>query len=110
MTAGTFAKMKDGRTHLGHKQEHAVDMDTGAVVAVTIEGANQGDTSTLDGTLEAVEQNLADARVEAGGESQMVDEPEEVVADKGYHSKSRLTSATPCTRIGGARMATVDSS
>jgi hypothetical protein len=34
-----IAKMKDGRTHLAHKAEHAVDLDTGAVVAVTLQGA-----------------------------------------------------------------------
>ena len=37
-----IAKMKDGRTHLAHKAEHAVDLDTGAVVAVTLQGADQG--------------------------------------------------------------------
>ena len=31
-----ITKMKDGRTHLAHKAEHAVDLDTGAVVAVTL--------------------------------------------------------------------------
>src|SRR5664280_2364711 len=46
-----IAKMKDGRTHLAHKAEHAVDLDTGAVVAVTLQGADQGDTTTLDQTL-----------------------------------------------------------
>src|ERR1700738_1524516 len=45
------AKMKDGRTHLAHKAEHAVDLDTGAIVAVTLQGADQGDTTTLDVTL-----------------------------------------------------------
>jgi transposase len=45
------AKMKDGRTHLAHKAEHAVDLDTGAVVAVTLQGADKGDTTTLDQTL-----------------------------------------------------------
>ena len=34
------AKMKDGRTHLAHKAEHAVDVDTGAIVAVTLQGAD----------------------------------------------------------------------
>ncbi|HWW75320.1 MAG TPA: transposase, partial [Pyrinomonadaceae bacterium] len=87
-----ITRMKDGRTHLAHKQEHAVDMDTGAVVAVTVQGANQGDTSTLEGTLEAAEQNLDDAREHAGDESKMNDEPEELVADKGYHSKMVLLS------------------
>ena len=52
-----ITKMKDGRTHLAHKAEHAVDMDTGAVVAVTLQGADLGDTTTLPETLaEAVEQ------------------------------------------------------
>ena len=46
-----IAKMKDGRTHLAHKAEHAVDWDTGAVVAVTLQGADQGDTATLEETL-----------------------------------------------------------
>jgi transposase len=45
------AKMKDGRTHLAHKAEHAVDLDSGAVVAVTLQAADMGDTTTLDETL-----------------------------------------------------------
>ena len=45
------AKMKDGCTHLAHKAEHAVDLDSGAVVAVTLQGADKGDTATLDNTL-----------------------------------------------------------
>jgi transposase len=87
-----ITKMKDGRTHLAHKQEHAVDMDTGAAVAVTLQGATEGDTSTLAGTLEAAQQNLAEAREKAGGESKRSDEPKEVVADKGYHSKAVMLS------------------
>ena len=39
--------MKDGRTHLAHKAEHAVDMETGAIVAVTLQGADVGDTTTI---------------------------------------------------------------
>jgi len=41
-----IAKMKDGRTYLAHKAEHAVDLDTGAVIAATLQGADQGDTKT----------------------------------------------------------------
>ena len=41
------AKMKDGQTHLAHKAEHAIDLDSGALVAVTVRGADQGDTTTL---------------------------------------------------------------
>jgi len=87
-----ITKMKDGRTHLAHKQEHAVDMETGAVVAITIQGATEGDTATIEGTLEAAEQNLDKARDHAGDDSKMADEPEEAVADKGYHSKCVLLS------------------
>jgi transposase len=51
-----ITKMKDGRTHLAHKAEHAVDMETGAVVAVTLQPANAGDTYTVHETLiEAVQ-------------------------------------------------------
>jgi transposase len=46
-----IAKMTDGRTHLAHKAEHAVDLDTGAIVAVTLQAADRGDTTTLDETL-----------------------------------------------------------
>jgi transposase len=89
-----ITKMKDGRTHLAHKQEHAVDMDTGAVVAVTLQGATEGDTSTIEGTLEAAEQNLDEARKHAGEDSGMADEPENVVGDKGYHSKAVILALT----------------
>src|SRR5712691_4024002 len=87
-----IAKMKDGRTHLAHKAEHAVDMDTGAVVAVTLQGADQGDTSTLDETL--CEAGMAVAE-QVGREAELRpnDKPkvnlagiEETVTDKGYHS------------------------
>jgi transposase len=85
-----ITKMKDGRTHLAHKQEHAVDMDTGVIVAVTVHGGAEGDTATLKTTLDTAQKNLDDARESAGDESQQEDEPQEIVADKGYHSKSVL--------------------
>jgi transposase len=87
-----ITKMKDGRTHLAHKEEHAVDLDTGAVVAVTLVPASAGDTATIEGTLDAAVKNLDDAREMGGDESQRDGEPEEVVADKGYHSKMVLLS------------------
>ena len=34
-----ITKMKDGRTHLDHKAEHAVDLESGAVVGVTVQRA-----------------------------------------------------------------------
>lgn len=87
-------KMKDGRTHLAHKQEHAVDMDSGAVVAVTIHGAAEGDTSTVMKTLEKAEEILAEVRESLGGEESKKPEkkPKEIVGDKGYHSKMVLTA------------------
>src|SRR5450755_2777908 len=53
-----ISKMKDGSAHLAHKQEHAVDMDSGAVVAVTIQPADEGDTTTWRPTVEETYQNL----------------------------------------------------
>jgi hypothetical protein len=41
-----ITKMKDGRTHLAHKAEHAIDLDSGAMVAVTVHGADVGDTTS----------------------------------------------------------------
>jgi transposase len=80
-----ITKMKDGRTHLAHKAEHAVDLDTGAIVAVTIQGADVGDTQTLPETLaEAVEQ--LDQVTDADGEPVAL--ADEVVADKGCHSRA----------------------
>ena len=46
-----ITKMKDGRTHLAHKVEHAVDFSSGAVVAVTVQPADAGDTATILETL-----------------------------------------------------------
>ena len=87
-----IAKMKDGRTHLAHKAEHAVDLDTGAVVAVTLEGADQGDTTTLDATLSEAGMAVAEL-VGREAELRPDDKPkvnvngiEELVTDKGYHS------------------------
>ncbi len=87
-----IAKMKDGSTHLAHKAEHAVDMDTGAVVAVTLQEADLGDTTTVKETLAEAGAMVAEL-IEREAESQPREKPqvnlggiEEVVADKGYHS------------------------
>jgi transposase len=80
-----IAKLKDGRTHLAYKPEHAVDLDTGAIVAAEIHAADQGDTATLPDTRGAAEANLA-----AVGAAPTPEEPAELVADKGYHSRDGL--------------------
>src|SRR6266516_2173918 len=82
-------KMKDGRTHLAHKAEHAVDLDSGALIAVTIQGADEGDTTTIAETLAEAEAQL-DAVIERAPEDVDPEAPAEVVADKGYHSDATL--------------------
>jgi transposase len=86
-----IAKMKDGRTHMAHKAEHAVDLDTGAIVAVTLQGADQGDTTTLWNTIEESVENLREV-ADAPNAPQCLqgDMMRQVVADKGYHSNDTL--------------------
>lgn len=76
-------KMKDGRTHLAHKAEHAVDVTSGAIVAVTIQGAHLGDTTSVIETLISAAEQVEAVRGEAG-------RLDEVVADKGYYSKQTM--------------------
>jgi transposase len=76
-----IAKMKDGRTHLAHKAEHAVDLSSGAIVAITLQAADLGDTTTIGVTLQQAQANATPIN-ERG--------VEEVVADKGYHSNEVL--------------------
>ena len=80
-----IAKMKDGRTHLAHKAEHVVDLETGALLDVSLHGADQGDTQTVVPSVEAAFEQVS-AAVEAQGEALPEKLFEEVVADKGYHS------------------------
>ena len=87
-----IAKMKDGSTHLAHKAEHAVDMESGAVIAVTLQAADTGDTMSIYETLaeagETVERLAEREAAKSPDEERQVnaDGIEEVVADKGYHS------------------------
>jgi len=76
-----ITKMKDGRTRMAHKSEHAVDMDSGAVLAVTLHGGAAADTQTIYTTMQAAcEQTLS-----LGQPS-----PKEWVADKGYHCNATM--------------------
>src|SRR3954471_3181378 len=78
--AARIAKMKDGRTRLGYKPEHAVDLDTEVIVAIKIHPADQGDTQTLAGTLAH-----AEAMLDLVGAA-----PAELIADTGYHCRAGL--------------------
>src|SRR4051812_4475531 len=80
-----IAKLKDGRTHLAYKPEHAMDLDTGAVVAAEVHAADQGDTTTMPGTLARAAAQLA-----AGDAAPTPQAPAELIADKGYHSRDAL--------------------
>jgi hypothetical protein len=76
------AKMKDGRTHLAYKAEHAVDLDSGLVLAAAVHPADQGDAATLVDSLLRTQVNLVRAGLEI--------DVEEAVADKGYHKSETL--------------------
>ena len=86
-----IAKMKDGRTHLAHKAEHAVDMETGAVLAVTLQDANAGDTTTLEETLIAVAEQMEKLTEDPKTAAQVSEDwLAELVTDKGYHSNEKM--------------------
>jgi transposase len=72
-----ITKMKDGRTKLAYKAEHAVDLGSGALLAVTVQPADRGDTTSYTETLDAAQSEAMESHP-AG--------IEEVVMDKGYHS------------------------
>jgi transposase len=96
-----ITKMKDGRTHLAYKAEHAVDLETGAVVALTVQPADRGDTVSMTATLAEAGSTVTElagqpAQTDAVGPVETVSEVgvERVVADKGYHSKQALEDLT----------------
>jgi transposase len=78
-----IAKMKDGRTHLAYKAEHAVDLASEAIVATTVTFADKSDPQSGPVTLSLAEANL----VLAGSETKIA----EAVMDKGYHDNNLLT-------------------
>ncbi|HYN82116.1 MAG TPA: transposase [Gemmatimonadaceae bacterium] len=86
-----ITKMKDGRTHLAHKAEHAVDMKTGAIVGVTLQGADQGDTTTIMATVVEATSTLRELSDDQATQEKINDKwMSEVVTDKGYHSSQTL--------------------
>ena len=86
-----ITKMKDGRTHLGYKAEHAVDMETGALLAVTLHGGTEGDTRTIAATEAEAKAVLEDVLEDEQAAANLSDQAfSEIVADKGYHSNQVL--------------------
>jgi len=101
-----ITRMKNGTTRLAYKPEHAVDLDTGVIVAAPIHPADQGDTNTLDPTLKAAARNLAGISLAPTSK-----DPCDLVTDKGYHSrgvlkqldgdiwKTRISEPTPANGV-----------
>jgi transposase len=88
-----ITKMKDGRTHLAHKAEHAVDLNTGALLAVTVQPAAAGDTHTVYETLAMCGEHIRQVATTGNEKDSGALNPEgpaELVLDKGYHSNDVL--------------------
>ncbi len=86
-----IVKMKDGRTHLAHKVEHAVDLETGAVVAATIQPAHTGDTTTFVETAHETIHRLEEVKADPAVADQLSETIlEELVLDAGAHSNRVL--------------------
>jgi transposase len=81
-----ITRMKDGRTHLAHKAEHAIDLDSGAMVAVTLHGADVGDSSSLVETAITAAEQVEAAHAASPTPAALT----ELVADKGYHSNQTM--------------------
>ncbi|HEY7285265.1 MAG TPA: transposase [Vicinamibacterales bacterium] len=93
-----ITKMKDGRTRLPHTAEHAIDLETSAILGVTVQGADEGDTTTIQHTLPEAADQL-DAVVAVTNNAVKV--IEEVVADKGYHSRTTVRQSSAHSRRSG---------
>jgi transposase len=100
-----ITRLKDGRTRLAYKPEHAVDLDTGAILAAEVHPGDAGDTQTLEATLEVAATNLEGLELAPTPGSEV-----EVVADKGYHAREvlkRLAAGAWTTRIAEPARRTV---
>ena len=114
-----IAKLKDGRTRLAYKPEHVVDLETGAIVAAVVHGADAADPASVEASLTEAEANLQAARGGDAAPTPTEDDPpsdgsrhrRKVVADKGYHTATllrrlktqRYRTAIPERRQAGRR-------
>ena len=85
-----IGKMKDGRTHLNHKAEHVVDLDSEIIIQADVRHGDAADAKTIIG-------NLVEAQVRQDHcfENVHTDDSDcgviqQVAADKGYHSNEVL--------------------
>jgi transposase len=85
-----IAKMKDGSTHMAHKAEHVVDLETGALLGVSLHDADKGDTQTLVASVMAAFEQVSEA-IETMAKEPLPEKLfEELVTDKGYHANEPL--------------------
>ena len=92
-------KMKDGRTHLAHKAEHAVDLETGAIVAVTVQGADEGDTTTIVDTVTAAVEQIEARRPRSTTRSRWKrSSPTRGITAIGSWSNSTRSASAPTSR------------
>jgi transposase len=84
-----IVKMKDGRTHLGYKAEHVVDLQSEYLLSADVVHGTDSDSKTLASSLVLAQTNL----VRSGSQAEI----KEVAADKGYHANQTLVD---CEALG----------
>lgn len=97
-----IARIKDGRTRMACKPEHVVDLESGVIVSAVIHPADRGDTATIGSTLADAQAKLCVVKDEQIKQDKpAIDEPFDLVADKGYHSREVLKDLPDscCSRI-----------
>jgi transposase len=96
-----ITKMKDGRTHLAHKAEHAVDLETGAIVGVTEQDAHDGDTTTSRETLIEAAEQVEAVRPDGEGIEELVGDKAITAINRSSISRRWASAATSPNRIVG---------
>jgi len=95
-----IVRLKDGRTRLGYKAEHVVDMESGALLAVDVMAATTSDPVSIESSLDLAEENLErTSNDNTDDDDHDDDDPtggarhiQEVTADKGYHKATTIRS------------------
>ena len=80
-----IVKMKDGRTHLGYKAEHVVDLESEVILSAMVYSGTDGDAQTLLASVVTAQTHLEECGCGL--------EIEEVAADKGYHANETLAGS-----------------
>src|SRR5262245_21984069 len=96
-------RIKDGRTHLAYDAEQAIDLDCGALVAITLRGADIGDTTTLDETVIARSNRWRPRSYRTGGRQGLSQQSDDERSAR--HSRPVPSSRSPSAAAGSGRMA-----